>query len=348
MEKMAIEEICASVQMNCYISDARYGSEYGLCTYLMKMREYFRWERGLGYTGAIDKDEVGDWLSERENLWKGLEDREYGSIKLDDDEFDPFNSELINAVLNPYGLVYSGGIGRFGRPHFFLGELERRVDYPGYSLMVSGRELARDLTAPPAMTRNRVIYLRREALRQMLWEKLESWRWHRPDNPLGRAFSCYEFDLDLEGSLDRMTEDELGQVLLHEQGECLAGDWLGEEWNLMLADLSHTPAELAARAVRDHLADCWVTLPETIESARNSSLHFLVGNLNAMRKTLYPGLRHAYDRWVEDADNSQLKSVTEEGLDHWKTVAREMLELHAKKGRDAASSIAKLAENSPL
>lgn len=46
MEKMAIEEICASVQMNCYISDARYGSEYGLCTYLMKMREYFRWERG--------------------------------------------------------------------------------------------------------------------------------------------------------------------------------------------------------------------------------------------------------------------------------------------------------------
>lgn len=74
---------------------------------------------GLGYTGAIDKDEVGDWLSERENLWKGLEDREYGSIKLDDNEFDPFNSELINAVLNPYGLVYSGGIGRFGRPHFF-------------------------------------------------------------------------------------------------------------------------------------------------------------------------------------------------------------------------------------
>lgn len=185
---MAIDEVSASVQLNCYISDARYGSEYGLCTYLLKMREYFRWERGLSYSGVIDNEEVGEWLSEREDLWKGLEKREFGSIKVDNDEYDPFNSERINAVLNPYGLVYSGGIGRFGRPHFFLGELERRVDTPDYSLMVSGRELARDLTSPPAMTRDRVIYVRRESLRQMLWEKLESWRWHRPDNPLGRAF----------------------------------------------------------------------------------------------------------------------------------------------------------------
>lgn len=345
---MAIDEVSASVQLNCYISDARYGSEYGLCTYLLKMREYFRWERGLSYSGVIDNEEVGEWLSEREDLWKGLEKREFGSIKVDNDEYDPFNSERINAVLNPYGLVYSGGIGRFGRPHFFLGELERRVDTPDYSLMVSGRELARDLTSPPAMTRDRVIYVRRESLRQMLWEKLESWRWHRPDNPLGRAFSCYEFERDLEGSLDRMTDDELHQVMLHERGECLAGNWLGEGWNRMLSDLTHTPAELAARAVRDHLADCWVTLPKTVESARASSLHFFVGNLSAMRKSLFPGLREAYDRWFESADSAALESVAREGLEHWKSVAGSMLKLHAVGGRDAADPIARLAEKSSL
>jgi len=345
---MAIDEIAASVQLNCYISDARYGSEYGLCTYLLKMREYFRWERGLGYSSIIDKDEVGEWLSEREELWKGLEEREFGAIKVGDKEFDPFNSERINAALNQYGLVYSGGIGKFGRPHFFLAELERRVDTPEYSLMVSGRELARDLTASPAMTRDRVIFVRRESVRQVLWETLESWRWHRPDNPLGRAFSCYEFDRDLDASLERMADDELRQVLLHERGECLAGDWLGEGWNSMLADLTHTPAELAARAVRDHLADCWVTLPETIESARVSSLHFFIGNLNAMRKTLYPGLRSAYDRWFEEGDIAIFKSVAGAGLEHWKSVARGMLKLHASEGRDAAVSILKLAEKSSL
>jgi hypothetical protein len=348
VENWAIDEISASVQLNCFISDARYGSEYGLCTYLLKMREYFRWERGLGCSGIIDKNEMGEWLSEREQMWKGLEGREFGSIKVEDSEFDPFNSESINALLNRYGLVYSGGIGRFGRPHFFLGELERRVDYPDYTLLVSGREFARDLTAPPAMTRDRVIYVRRESLRQMLWEKLESWRWHRPDTPLGRAFSYYAFDTDLDGSLDRMTDDELNQVLLHERGECIAGDWLGDEWNRMIADLTHTPAELAARAVRDHLADCWVTLPETLERGRESSLHFFVGNLNAMRKTLFPGLRGAYDRWFEDADISLLEAVARAGLEHWKSVARAMLELHAGKGERAAAAIAGLAEKSSL
>lgn len=347
MEKLAIDEISAGVQLNCYIADARYGSEYGLCSYLLKMREYFRWERGLGYDRAIDNAEVGEWLSAREDMWRGLEKREFAAIKVAEIEFDPFDAEQINDALNPHGLVYSGGIGRYGRPHFFLGELERRVDYPGFSLLICGRELARDLTAPPAMSRDRVIYLRRESLRQMLWEKFESWRWHRPDNPLGRAFSSYQFDLDLEGSLRRMTDDELNQVLLHEQGECLAEEWLGDEWNQMLADIMHTPAELAARAVRDHLADCWVTLPQTIATGRNSSLHFFIGNLNAMRKQLFPGLRRAYDSWFQDGDRSALNSLTEQGLVHWRSVARQMLMLYAE-GGDAATSIEELAEQSTL
>ena len=108
--------------------------------------------------------------------------------------------------------------------------------------------------------------------------------------------------------------------------------------------ISPIPRQSWPRAVRDHLADCCDS-SRNDRTARNSSLHFLVGNLNAMRKTLYPGLRHAYDRWVEDADNSQLKSVRG-GLDHWKRVARRCLARCQK--TDAASSIAKPPENSPL
>ncbi|MCB1763132.1 MAG: hypothetical protein KDI27_08365 [Gammaproteobacteria bacterium] len=334
--------------MNCDISDARFGSEYGLCSYLIKMREYFRWERGLGYACSIDHQAVGDWLSEREQLWKGLEEREFVPVSIAGEEFPPFASKQINAVLNPHGLVYSGGIGLFGKPHFFLAELVHQVEYPGYSLVIAGRELARDLTSPPAMTQDGIIYLRRESLRQMLWEKLENWRWHKRDTPLGRAFACYGFDQDLNAALERMTEDELEQVLLHEQGEWLAGDWLGAGWNRMLADLLHTPAELAVRAVRDHIADCWVTLPNMLESQRLSSLHFFIGNLSAMRKTLFPGLRTAYDQWFENADSAVLTSLAIRGLEHWQTVARTMLQLYAEQGKEAAAAIAKLVEKSSL
>jgi hypothetical protein len=37
----------------------------------------------------------------------------------------------------------------------------------------------------------------------------------------------------------------------------------------MLLDLAQTPAELMARAVRDHLADCLVTLPRLDSSGRS-------------------------------------------------------------------------------
>jgi DNA topoisomerase IA len=58
------------------------------------------------------------------------------------------------------------------------------------------------------MTLGASIFLRRESLRRLLWEKLESWRWSRPDNALGRAFACYDFEGDLEESLDAVGIDK--------------------------------------------------------------------------------------------------------------------------------------------
>ena len=55
------------------------------------------------------------------------------------------------------------------KPVFFFAELERRETHEGYSLIVAGREYARDLAAPPAMTREHTIYIRRESLRRMLF-----------------------------------------------------------------------------------------------------------------------------------------------------------------------------------
>jgi hypothetical protein len=223
MQPDQLATLTDAVQYNCDVSDARHGGDYSLCVYLMKMREYFRWEQKLPYGARLGKDAVGDWLAAREERWEDLEDADLRPLSINGHEFDPFDAEAINRRLGDDGLVYSSGYGHRAKPHFFLGRLEQRVSRGGYTVYVAAGEYARDLTAPPAMTLGNSIFLRRESLRRMLWEKLESWRWNRPDNALGRAFACYDFDGDLEGSLDAMTDREIDNALLHEQGEVRGG-----------------------------------------------------------------------------------------------------------------------------
>ncbi|MEW7978973.1 MAG: Sfum_1244 family protein [Candidatus Sedimenticola endophacoides] len=204
MEEKQLTLLREQVQYNCHVADARHGGDYGLCTYLLRMREYYRWECGLGFAEVPPRERVAEWIERREALWDGLDAAEFAPLTLAGKRFGPFDSAAINHHLVPGGLVYSGGLGSAGKPHFFLGRLERQEVVGGHTLFVSGRELARDLAAPPAMTLEGDIFVRRESLRRMLWEKLESWRWQRPDNALGRAFSSYAFDSDTEAALDAM------------------------------------------------------------------------------------------------------------------------------------------------
>jgi hypothetical protein len=335
-----LRDLTRAVQRNCHISDARHGADYSLCVYLMKMREYYRWERGMPFGSSLGKDEVGNWLAGREQLWETLEDAEFEPLTIGGEVFDPFDATAINDRLAPLGLAYGGGLGHGARPHFVLGDLEGMMDHGGYQVLVIAREHARDLAAPPAMTLGCRITLRRESLRRLLWEKLESWRWSRPDNALGRAFACYDFEDNLDLALDAMTDREIQAVLLHEEGEFRAGQLLGDgAWGRMLLDLVHTPAEIMARAVRDHLADCLVTLPTLARQAEAPPLHFYLGNLTAMRKELFPGLVRAYEDWVRGGDPDPILAVAEQGARHWEQLAREMLAIHAVHAEAASGPI---------
>ena len=338
-----VEQICKAVQHNCHVADARHGGDLGMCTYLMRMREYFRWEKRLGFQAHIQKDEVGNWLTEREALWADLSESDYGEIAVDEQEFDPFDADAINLALEPHNLVYSAGLMHGAKPHFFLAQLWRKeAPVDGFDLRVTDTELARGLSAPPAMTRGRSIVLRREAMRQYIWEKLESWRWRRADNAFGRAIACYPFDTELEAALDRMTEVELVAAREHEIGEFLVGQRFGEAWNALLLDVAGTPAELMVRAVRDHIADCTRTLPMLVEQQRVASIHFFAGNLSAMRREIFPGLNKAYEEWRQDGDLESLTSMAGLGRRHWLGVAEELLELHQNYGADAGQPVAQL------
>lgn len=340
--------ISDTVQKNCHISDSQFAGDYTLCVYLLKMREFYRWEKDLPYGSPLPSKDIGLWLTEREELWETFEEMEYIPIVLDNKEFDPFESQMINQKINPQGLVYSGGLGNQARPHFFLGDLIHSENHGDFTILVAGKEHARDLTAPPAMAQGNTIFIRRESLRRMLWEKLEEWRWNKGEGAMAKALSYYDFDNHLEKELENMTDAELNTVLLHEIGEIKASEILGESWNEMILNLPRSAAEFMARAVRDHLADCLSTLPALLDADNHRSLHFYFGNFKAMRKELFPSLLQAYEDWAENGNFHALEMCIIKGEQHWKDIAISMTQMAQDPKKGSASQLKEFAEKNKL
>ena len=336
------------MQRNCHISDARYASDFTLCVYLLKMREYYRWEMGYGYADSLPQDAIGNWLTQRESDWEALEEKPFVSLEIDGVCYDPFDAAAINRALAKHQLVYSAGYGAKTKPHFYLARLERHSEHRGYRIHVSAEEYARDLSAPPAMSQNGEIFIRRESLRRMLWERLEEWRWQRMDNAMGRALRDYDFDENLDHALDRMTEAEIQTLILHEIGEVQAGAALGNRWQEMVNAFPRSRLDLMARAVRDHLADALSTLPALLDPLQIPSLHFYFANLSGMRKHIYPALFDAYQHWIAQDDLSPLQVQIAAGREHWLQVARELLDLHASRVTSAWQDMESLIEEKQL
>lgn len=321
------------VQQNCHISDALHARNYSLCIYLLKMREFYRWEQGFAFRDSLPKGPLGEWLTAREQLWAELEEHEYAPLIIGKQEFDPFDSQAINRQLASIGLVYSGGYCG-AKPHFFLAELEKRVDEEGATVYVAGKELAREITAPPALSLGNSIFLRRESLSRMIWEKLEEWGWQDPERPIARASRYYHFDKDFDTALARMTDNELDTLLEHELGEVIIGRELGPEWEAMLAALPRSRAEYQLRAIRDHLVDCYRTLPWLLDQDRDAALHFYFANFTTLRKSIFPALNDAYNQWVISGNDSALRETCKRGVDHWWAMAQAALSVFREHGKE--------------
>ena len=103
-----LQPLLTSVQRNCHISDARYAGDYTLCVYLLKMREYFRWEKGYAFRDVLPQADVGDWLKQRESFWESIENESFGDLPLAGDRFDPFDNDACEAC-HPGGAGGEGG-----------------------------------------------------------------------------------------------------------------------------------------------------------------------------------------------------------------------------------------------
>jgi hypothetical protein len=345
---LLMTELQNTIQTNCHISDALHAGNYTLCIYLLKMREFYRWETQKPFAIRISKDEVSEWLVEREQLWDSIEDNEFSHLCIDGQKIDPFETQQVNELINRHNLVYSGGYGMLGKPVFFLAELQRKQQYDDYTLYISAKELARDLAAPPGMVQGKNVFIRRESLRRFIWEKVEESEFYNNENPLARTLECYDFKNKPDESLDKMTDAEVETVLYHEIGEIKAGQLLGEEWEDMIASLPRSQAELMSRAVRDNLADALSTLPMMMKNAESASIHFYFANLSSMRKLIFPSIMNSYKEWLKSGDKSPIKKLINKSEKHWLNIAQSLMKTHKKHAEKSYPHMENLINNNYL
>jgi hypothetical protein len=101
---------------------------------------------------------------------------------------------------------------------------------------------------------------------------------------------------------------------------------------------------MAVRAVRDHLADCLVTLPALLERGDPGPIHLYFANHSGMRKTLFPRLDTAYKRWLENAALEELRDLLPDALAHWRRMAAAMLAIFDGRRQDLDSAIDALVD----
>ncbi len=344
MNDLRLGAIVSAVQKNCHISDAQYAADLTLCTFLLKMRELYRWENEIPLTRDMPKNDVGDWINERERFWQAVESAPYESLPLASGDVDPFEVAQANRELAPHGLIYSGGFGRACKPHFFLGSLLREEMREGFRVYVAGCEFARDLDAPPGMMLDDTIFVRTESLQRWLWEKYEEWNWNHRNEAMARAVGCYDFKHAPESALMAMTETETDSVILHELGEARAGAELGEEWTQLLAAVMRTRAEIFARAVRDLYADCLSTVPGLLARDNPAAIHFFFANFTGMRRKLFPELVAAYQSWLDSGNAAELHRISASGELKWRNAAHRMIELFRRHGDAAGQMIERSLE----
>ncbi|MDH4060262.1 MAG: hypothetical protein OEU94_05560 [Aquincola sp.] len=344
MKAFDLDALVGAVQRNCDVADARHATELTLCIYLLQMRELYRWEQGLPLGASLRHRDVGDWLDRREALWDRLAGESYTTLPIGDECLDPFDAAGVNQRLLHRGWVYGAGRLASGRPVFLLARLHRAEQREGLQVLVAARELARGLAAPPGALSGRTVLLRREALLRWLWEMFEAWSPKHGAGPFSEALAaCGHVGGDVTAALERLADEQLETLWLHELGEHRAGEQLGPGWaELRMATGSDRHIEPRLRALRDHLADCLVTLPALRERASAASLHLWFANLDGVRLEMFPRLQSAYAAWRAGDGGHALDAAIGAGRAHWQRLGERAIALHRQVGANGRDALAQL------
>ncbi len=334
-----IKTLTLQIKKNCNISDAKYWGVYSMCGFLLRLRELYRIEKCIRPWENIRQEEIGEWISDRENLWKELEDKDFEDIIVDGNVYGTFEAEKINAELEKEGLVYGAGFGVHMKPSFFLADLISKETVEGYNICIAGNEYVRDLSEYPAMLRDRTIFARVDTTRLLLWGRFEELRLRGSKKPLTFAFSKYGVTSDEEPTEDiyrrisLIAYSEVETYIHHELGEAFEEEKIGDEWNSLIMDLfSSRRAEIFARSVKDILSDTSEKgmIKYIIENHKEGSLGFYIVFLSGYRKLLFPEILEAFQRFAETGNWGLIEDARKAGYRKAAEYAERLLSSYKK------------------
>ena len=314
---MDIDDLKGQIKLNCNISDSKYWGHFSICGLLMRLRELYRNEHALYPWQELPQKDITEWIAEREELWKTLEDRDIQLLEIDGEVYMPFEADAVNKVLNPLGFLYGSGYAMFGKPAFFLARLEGRREIYDYQVYYTDRELCRDLSVSVAMLQGRCVFVRLENLKSLLWEKFQELKGRRFGGTLEEAFSFYGIgkndipSKELYKKIEDISTDISELFVLHETGEAFE-DRRSDEWLGILAADKDRKAEFYIRGIKDLLADASDMGPLSFITREKDRalLYFYIVFLDGIRREIFPEMMDFFQKFAENGDWSLMKKAT--------------------------------------
>lgn len=322
---MPPDALADQVRRNCDISDARFAGHYSICGLALRLRDLYKWERGLAPWVEDDADKVLAWIGAREQLWEELQDQDFLPLTIGGTSFDPFDTVGINARLISRGLFYGAGYAQSLKPSFVLGPVETRLAHNGLDVIHLGHELARDLLTLPAFSQDDTVVLRKASARLFVWDQIA---YITPSRKPYLAYALQRAGLSaadparLRAHFPSLMERLYDLFVRHEIGERLDVAFASDRWRAMIAAFPHTPIELLVRAVKDLLADTGPhgPLPGLIAQRETVALGFYMVFHDGLGRQLFPSMRAAFERFTHTGSWTDLAAavghIHQEASDH--------------------------------
>ena len=298
------DDIIDQVLKNCDITDSHHAGLYSICGLALRLRDLYKWEKGLDPWMERDSSQILEWIGNKEQQWDKLTGKPLNDITILGTKYDPFDSSGINSVLESHGLIYGGGCASSLKPTFFLAPIEDKKEINGYTVFILGREHARDLLTLPALSQDNCILVRRESAKLFVWDKMF---YIKKSGRHALRFALENFGLKeqnfkaMQRSLAGIVGAQMGTYIYHELGEIQDTVFDRELWREIIATFPHTTVELLARTVKDLLADTneYGTLRYITREQKTASLAFYVAFLEGLLKELFPEIIDAFREFTK-------------------------------------------------
>jgi hypothetical protein len=333
-----LDSIVSQVLRNCRISDSRHAGFYSVCGLALRLRDLYKWEKGLEPWVEKESSEVLEWIGDKEETWNELAEKDFDDLTVFGNAYHPFDVEGINAVLEPHGLFYGAGYVYSLNPTFFLAILEEKRQVDGITVYLLGHELARDLFTVPALSQDNCIVLRKESAKLFLWDRIF---FIRKSGRYALRYGLENYGLKeqdtkaLRKSLARISAAEMQTYMYHELGEIKDTVFARDTWRGIVAAFPYTPIELLARTVKDLLADTnqYGTLQYIVREHRTASLAFYVAFLDGLRKELFPEMVEAFREFTKTHNWKVIEQATTSGHKTARRYAKAIGDLY-KEGKE--------------